>query len=94
MNKFRISVWEFLLIQIVFYAIIWLIDEYIGSLLTVVLTPIFFMILVVALIAEVIDRSRVPRAFFYYFSTCIIAPAVVGIFFAVVYEGKFDWLQN
>lgn len=94
MEKYKISVWEFFLIQIVIYCVIWLINDYIGSLLSIILTSIFFAIMMIALIAELLDRSRIPRIFFFYLATTILAPAIVGIFFAIVYEGKFDWLQN
>jgi len=72
----------------------WLLDEYLASLLTVILVPIFFFILVISLIAEVVERSRVPRSWFYIMLISVVIPLIIAILVYTLYEGAFDWLQD
>lgn len=83
---------EIILIQIITWTAIWLFDDYLASLLTVVMVPIFFFILVVALIAEWIERSKVPKKFFLVMILSVLVPVIIAAFAAVAYQGVFSWM--
>lgn len=62
----------------------WLIDDYFAILISVILTVIVFAVLVISLITELIEKSRVPRAYFTWMIASTIIPIVVAAFFIAV----------
>jgi hypothetical protein len=80
----NIGLLEISLIQIVFYSAMWLIDDYFAILISVILTVIVFAVLVISLITELIEKSRVPRAYFTWMIASTIIPIVVAAFFIAV----------
>jgi len=58
------------------------------------MTAITGGILFFAMMAELIEKSKVPRSYFKWMLTLFLAPLVVGIFFSVIYQGNFDWLKG
>ena len=85
---------EILLFQIIFWAGIWLYDDYLGSLLTVIIVPIFFFILVVAVIADLIERSKVPKIYFVHLALTILVPILIAGYVYFAFEGTYDWVKN
>lgn len=82
------------LVQVIIYAILWFISEYTGLLICMIMTAIAGGIVLFAFFAELIEKSKVPRAYFLYMITMFLAPLVVGIAFSLIYEGNFDWLRE
>ncbi len=60
-----ISVTEWVLIQSVFIVIIWLINPYLAKLISVVFIPIYFAILLISLIADKIEKSKISSKYYY-----------------------------
>lgn len=85
---------EIILIQVILWIGIWLMDDYLGSLLTVVFVPILFFVLIISLIAEWIEPSKIPKKYFSIFFTSIIVPSLIAAFVFYAYEGSFDWLND
>lgn len=83
---------EILIIEAIAFLGLWIIDEYIATLLTFITSPIFAGICIVSLIAEKIERSRIQREYFYMMAGLAIIPIIIfiGIFF---FNGgtSFDW---
>jgi hypothetical protein len=84
---------EIALVEIIFFLSLWLLDEYIASLVTSIMVPIFGAILVISLIAELIERSKVPKVYFYFLIISVIIPTIIGLFFLIIYQGNLDWLD-
>jgi len=82
-----------ILIQIIFYALLWFYDEYLGLLVCLIISFISGGILLFALAAEMVEKSKVPKSYFIWMIIFCIVPVVVAIFFSFVYEGNFDWLR-
>lgn len=82
------------LIQCIIYFLIWYFNEYLGLLICLIMSAITGGILIFALIAEMVDKSKVPRSYFKWMLTACIAPAIVAIFVTVLYQGNFDWLRE
>ena len=90
----NISLTEVVLFQIILYMGLWIASEYVASLVTVTLVPIFIGILVVSVISEMIERSKVPKKYFQFLIFSIIIPIIIGLFFLTIYEGQLDWLEK
>ena len=83
---------EIFLIEFIIYSILWLWNDYVASLLTVVLPTIFFFILIIALLAELIERSKVPRWYYYFMAVSVLAPIVAALVFVFFVGADFEWL--
>ena len=82
---------EGFLIQLIFYSVIWLVDEYTGLLLCVIMAGVIAALLVFALITELVQKSKVPKSYFYWMFLSALAPALVAVSFSLLYNGNFDW---
>lgn len=80
----NLSIVEWVLIEAIFFAFFWIGNPYIASLLTVVLAPIFGSILVIALIADRLDNSRIGNKFYWVMFWFTIIPLVLYLIFKVV----------
>jgi len=89
----RIGLIEIVLIQIVLYLLLWIADEFTASLLCVVIPVICFSVLVIALIAEWIEPSKVPKTFFMALGVSIVVPIVTLIGYFMIF-GTFGWLEG
>lgn len=89
----KLSLIEWLLIQVMMWAGLWLTHEYLAALLTSIVSVIVFGVLFVALISEKIERSKVPRRFFGILWVTAIAPllAAAGYWWL---NGGLDFLST
>ncbi len=87
------TTFELFLIQVVIYVLVWLISDYAGSFLSAVFASIFLAIFVISLIVEAIERSKVPRWYYWVMVVSFLAPAIVGILFLLLGKGELTWLQ-
>ena len=83
---------ELFLATIILFGLLWAWDDYVAFLLTLVFVSIVVFILLIALIAEALERSKVPRTYFYGMVALILAPLVPAIFFYLIY-GQMSWLE-
>lgn len=88
----RISYVESVLIQFILYAAVWLIDEFVGSLLCILIPPIALATLIISGIIERIEKSNIPRTYYIHMTLIIFCPIVVGLAFVVLYKGQLDWI--
>lgn len=72
----------------------WISNEYLATLLTFVSVPIFFGVLIVSLIAEKIERSKITKDYFYLMAGLAIVPAMIFVLMYIINGGSsFDWAQ-
>ena len=82
---------ELFLIEFIFYLLLWIWNDYLASLVSVIFGTIVFFVLIISLIVEAIERSKVPRSYFWFMLVSILAPIVVaGIMFVV--SGPPKWM--
>ena len=82
---------ELFLIEFIFYLLLWIWNDYLASLVSVIFGTIVFFVLIISLIVEAIERSKVPRSYFWFMLVSILAPIVVaGIMFVVA--GPPKWM--
>ena len=90
----KIGLIELSLIQFVMYMAIYLLNSYVGIMLCLVMAPIFLFILIVSLIAEFFDRSKVPALYYKFMLTGVIIPLIVLITGITLDPGALDWLNE
>jgi len=71
----RVSLFEIFLIQVILYTIIWLTNDYIASYMSIVIPAICGAILIVAVISEYIEPSKISRKYFWFMG---ISPEAFG----------------
>ena len=84
---------ELFLIEFAFYILLWLWNDYIATLVSALFILVCTSILLIALVAELIERSKVPRRYFYYMLVSILAPLLSSLFFINQMNGNLDWLE-
>jgi hypothetical protein len=89
----RLTLSEIFLIQAAVYLLIWLWNDFIASVMTVSFTAITLFILIISLIAEALERSKVPRWYFYLMIISVLTPLSIGAFFWYIKRGVFDWMN-
>ncbi len=69
---------EIFLLQIVVYLALWVLYEYLASLLSVIIGVVCLAILFLSLLVEWVERSNVPRWYYHLMVISILAPAVAA----------------
>jgi hypothetical protein len=65
-----------------------------ATLLTLIIGAIVLAVLLLALISEAIERSRVPRRYFYVMGLSVLAPLVAAILYQVLFGGHLSFLHS
>jgi hypothetical protein len=89
----RLSLTEVFLLEIIVWLGLWLLNDYLATLLTLIIGAIVSAILVIALLAEWIERSKVPRRYFQIMGLSIVAPLVSAILYMVIFGGQLAFLK-
>lgn len=90
----RLRLPELILIQLIFYIGIYLMSSYIGIMICLVMAPIFLFVLVISLIAEVLDRSKVSKTYYAFMFSGFIIPLIVLIFVVISDPNALKWLEE
>jgi hypothetical protein len=88
----RTYTFEIFLIQIIVYLLLWLWNDFVATLLSLSFAAIGLFVLIISIIAELIDRSRVPRWYFYVMVLSVLTPILVGSLFMYIKQGSLDWM--
>lgn len=89
--SFHLSLLEVFLLEMAVWLALWLMNNYLATLLTLILTAIVFAVLVIALISEAIDRSKVPRKYFWVMGISVVAPIAAALIYLLIFGGKIDF---
>ena len=85
---------EILFIETIFYFLLWMANDYLATMFSLILGSIFFLILLVSLIVEFIERSRVPRWYFTFMAMSVAAPILAAAIFFGVSGGTMEWMTE
>ena len=89
----RFGFWEVLLLQFIVYFALWLIDDYIAMLLSLILGGVCLAIWILSWIVEWISPSRVPKAYFSWLLASALAPFLSLLTYLLVFDGQLNWMQ-
>lgn len=77
----QMAVVEWVLLEGIFFTVFWILQPYIAKLLTAVLSPIFGAVLIISLIADRLDNSKIGRKFYWVMFWFSIIPLVLFFIF-------------
>lgn len=82
------------LFQAVLYAIIWLWNEFVAAYITLIFPSMILLLLLLAIIADWIEPSRIPKWYYMLMIISAVIPVLIGAIFFFIYEGKLDFLTE
>ncbi len=93
MMQIRLSVLEIFLLQLGLWFGLWLLGDFLASILTLAIGAVILAILTIALLAEWVEPTKVPRRYFYIMGVSLLAPLVAAVLYISIFGGKFSFLQ-
>ncbi len=81
------------LIQAVFYAGIWLWNDYVASYLTLVFPAMILVILLIAVVADLIEPSGISWKYYGLMMMSILIPVVIGVIFFLLFGREIAWMK-
>lgn len=91
MNRTR--VFEIFLGEVVIYLALWLSNDYLATILSLIFFCICLLILLISLIVEWIDRSKVPGWYYWLLAASTLAPLLAALAFLAI-NGEIPWLNE
>ncbi|MBC7777058.1 MAG: hypothetical protein H7246_16620 [Phycisphaerae bacterium] len=85
---------EIFLLQIIGWLGLWLLSDYIAALLTLIIGAIVSAVLIIALISEAIERSRVPKKYFQVMALSILSIVVAAVIYTTLLGGHFEFITH
>ncbi|MDX1910586.1 MAG: hypothetical protein SFV22_03825 [Saprospiraceae bacterium] len=90
----RLSLLEIFLVQTIVWLALWLLNDYVAALLTLIVGLIVLAVLLIALIAEGIERSKVPKRYFQVMGISILSLLFSALLYVGWLGGRLDFLQQ
>ena len=81
------------LAESIIFSALWLWNEYVATYSTIILPGVMFVILLLSLIADWIEPSRIPKWYYFIMVITIVIPLVIGGFFLYIYGGNMSWMK-
>lgn len=94
MMNLRLSLLEIFLLEVVVWLGLWLLNDYLATLLTLIIAAIVLAVLVIALISEAIERSKVPRKYFHVMWLSVVAPFAAAVLYLLIFGGELSFLEK
>ncbi len=82
---------EIALAEMAVYLLLWIWDEYIASLFSLVFGAIFLFLLLISLVVEWIEPSKVPRWYYAFMLVSVAAPVAATLIYIGIF-GRPEWL--
>lgn len=92
--KLRMSLLEIFLLETVVWLGLWLLNDYVASLLTLILGAIVSAVLIIALLSEAIERSKVPKQYFQIMAISVLCMIVAAGIYLTLFGGSLDFLTK
>ncbi|MCO6475193.1 MAG: hypothetical protein J5I94_01160 [Phaeodactylibacter sp.] len=87
----RIRPIEILLTEVVIYLIIWVANDYMAAMLSLIFGGIFLLILLASLVMELVEKSKVPRLYFTFMWLSVLAPVIAAMLYFLINRGM-EWM--
>ena len=92
--QFRPSLVEIFLFETVVWLGLWLLSDYVATLLTFTVGAIVLAILIIALLSEAVERSKVPRRYFSIMALSLLAIVVAAGLYVTIFGGRLSFLDK
>lgn len=95
MNKtFRLSLGEIFFLQLILWMGLWLVNDFVATLLTLCIGAVVLAVLIVALLAELMERSKVPKQYFYIMGLSLLAIVLAAAAYVLILGGRLEFLMQ
>lgn len=91
---FRPSLLEIFVFEVIVWLGLWLLSDYVATLLTLAVGAIVLAILVIALLAELVERSKVPRRYFSIMALSFLAIVAAAGLYVTIFGGRLAFLEK
>lgn len=91
---YRPSLLEIFLFEVVIWLGLWLLTDYVATLLTLAVGAIVLAVLVIAMLAELVERSKVPRRYFSIMALSLLAIIVAAGIYMTIFGGRLAFLEK
>lgn len=91
MNKEKMIL--IILIQAIFYTMVWMYNDYLGTILSIVLASVAFVILLISWIADRIEYARVGSWYYPFLWISIAIPIIISVIFWLFKDGQLNWMK-
>ncbi|RMF24842.1 MAG: hypothetical protein D6765_11155 [Bacteroidetes bacterium] len=85
---------EWFLAVFAVFMLLWVVDDYLATLLGAILGGVLLLVLLFAFVVELIERSKVPRLFFGILLVCLAGILFSALLYWVLFGGQLGWLQE
>ena len=92
--KVRLSLLEIFLLETVVWLGLWLLNDYVAALLTLIIGAIVFSVLTIALISEALERSKVPKTYFQVMAISVVSIVLAATIYVTLLGGQLDFLKK
>ena len=82
---------EAFLVQVVLYLLLWVFDDYMALVVSLILGGIAFVIFLLSKLIELVESSRVPKVYYRFVMFCFIAPAIAAAIGMLLLNG-LSWV--
>ncbi|MCB0589379.1 MAG: hypothetical protein KDD06_29095 [Phaeodactylibacter sp.] len=87
----RIRPFEIFLIELVIYLFIWVVNDYMASMISLIFGCIFLLILLASFVMEMVEKSKVPRSYFIIMGLSVLAPVIAALLYLLINKGM-EWM--
>ncbi len=84
---------EAFLVQVLGYLLLWLWNDYLATILSLIFGGIAFFIWFISLIVEWVEKSKVPPSYYRLMLLCFLAP-LLGAVIGIVLKNGLNWLAH
>lgn len=84
---------EAFLVQVVVYLLIWLLNDYLAVILSLILGGIALAVYLISKVVELVESSRVPKVYYRFMVICFTAPLLSAIIGLLLRNG-LSWMDN
>ncbi len=79
------------LVQVIIYLLIFLVNDYFGTVLSLVLGGVSLALWLLSHLVELVERSRVSKRYYRFMLICFLAPALALLAYGAL-RGGFGWM--
>ena len=87
----RIRPFEIFLIELVIYLFIWVVNDYMASMISLIFGCILLLILLASFVMEMVEKSKVPRSYFIIMGLSVLAPVIAALLYLLINKGM-EWM--
>jgi len=73
---------------------LWLSNDYVATLLTLTIGAIVSAVLIIAGLAELIERSKVPKRYFQIMGISILSIVLSALLYMWLFEGRLNFIEK